>query len=580
MGPVDLGYSRVDMIFDRLVFKIAAVAGAVAMVAALGRPADAQVGITINGSNVDVSPAPILDAGRVFVPLRGVFENLGASVVYANGQIDATGNGRDISLHIGSTQATVNGQSETIDVAPFIVGASTYVPLRFVSQALGASVAWDEQDQVVGITLAGADTSYQAAPPSQDYADDTDWVDAPPPPIPAYEPPPVPEPNDIWMPGYWAWGSGGYYWVPGVWTPAPDPGYLWTPGYWAWSNNSYGWHQGYWADRVGYYGGINYGAGYYGHGYAGGRWSGDQFAYNTAVTRVVNRTIIRNVYIDRTVIVNNTTTVNRISYNGGRGGIAVRPTASELAAQRVPHRSMTLVQEQHVQVAAQDRRQLATVNAGRPPIVVAPHPFTPAAKPAGFVAVTAHDATVAQKYIVRSSGAPAPAPHYATPRDTVPRFAPNAARATSPVHAATPAASAPHAPAEPRPAYARPAEPSAAHVAPHAVIVPPPAEPHTAIAPPVRPAYARPAPTAPPIVHHAPPIPAPAAPAAYAAPARTRFTAPVSRPAQPQRAVQPLAPPRPAVQQVAPPRPAVQHVPPQGQAPHGRPDADRSHDPH
>ena len=75
--------------------------------------ARADVGITINGNSVAVYPAPIMQTGRVFVPLRGVFENLGASVVYNNGQINATGNNTEISLTIGSTQATVNGSPAT-----------------------------------------------------------------------------------------------------------------------------------------------------------------------------------------------------------------------------------------------------------------------------------------------------------------------------------------------------------------------------------------------------------------------------------------------------------------------------------
>ena len=48
-----------------------------------------------------------------------------------------------------------------------------------------------------------------------------------------------------------------------------ESGYLWTPGYWGYSGNAYGWNQGYWATQVGFYGGINYGAGYYGSGYSG-----------------------------------------------------------------------------------------------------------------------------------------------------------------------------------------------------------------------------------------------------------------------------------------------------------------------
>ena len=58
-----------------------------------------------------------------------------------------------ISLTIGSTQATVDGQPQTMDVAPFIVTDTTFVPLRFISQALGASVNWNDSTSTV--TIAG-----------------------------------------------------------------------------------------------------------------------------------------------------------------------------------------------------------------------------------------------------------------------------------------------------------------------------------------------------------------------------------------------------------------------------------------
>ena len=124
-----------------------------------------SVSVTLNGSPVTLSPAPEERAGRVFVPLRGVFERLGASVVYANGTINAQGNGHAVSLHIGSTQATVDGQPQTLDVAPFIVGASTYVPLRFVSQALGASVNYDAANRIVALTSAGGGSGGPPPPP-------------------------------------------------------------------------------------------------------------------------------------------------------------------------------------------------------------------------------------------------------------------------------------------------------------------------------------------------------------------------------------------------------------------------------
>lgn len=123
-----------------------------------------DVSVTLNGAPLNLNPAPQERAGRIFVPLRGIFEQLGASVVYANGVINAQGNGRSVSLHIGSTQATVNGQPQNLDVAPFVVGASTYVPLRFVSQALGAGVNYDPANKIVALTNGGAPAAAPTAP--------------------------------------------------------------------------------------------------------------------------------------------------------------------------------------------------------------------------------------------------------------------------------------------------------------------------------------------------------------------------------------------------------------------------------
>lgn len=121
----------------------------------LPAPASAAVTIVVNGATVTFDQPPIERSGRVFVPLRGVFERMGATVVYDNGLINATGNGRNISLKIGSTAATINGQNYTSDVAPFLVGARTLVPLRFISEALGASVNYDSGSQTVSISTTG-----------------------------------------------------------------------------------------------------------------------------------------------------------------------------------------------------------------------------------------------------------------------------------------------------------------------------------------------------------------------------------------------------------------------------------------
>lgn len=133
---------------------VAVVLLAAATALAAPAPAGAQT-VIVNGRQLYLNPGPIERAGRVFVPLRSIFESLGASVVYQAGTINATKGQTTVSLTIGSPHAYVNGQPQTVDVAPFIVGATTYVPLRFVAQSLGAVVNYDNATNVVTIGRGG-----------------------------------------------------------------------------------------------------------------------------------------------------------------------------------------------------------------------------------------------------------------------------------------------------------------------------------------------------------------------------------------------------------------------------------------
>lgn len=191
-----------------------------------------------------------------------------------------------------------------------------------------------------------------------------------PPPLPVYDEPPIPAPDYIWTPGYWAWNNIEYYWVPGTWIEPPQPGLLWTPGYWGFSNGVYVFHRGYWGPHVGFYGGIAYGFGYTGVGFQGGYWASGKFFYNRSVTNLgsVN---ITNVY-DKTVIVKSTT-VNRVSYNGGTGGIAARPTPEELAADKDPHTPPTRLQTEHMRAASKNSALFITANHGKPAIAATAH---------------------------------------------------------------------------------------------------------------------------------------------------------------------------------------------------------------
>ena len=195
-----------------------------------------------------------------------------------------------------------------------------------------------------------------------------------PPALPVYVQPICPGDGYIWTPGYWAWGPEGYYWIPGTWVIAPEPGFLWTPAYWGWEGGFYRFHEGYWGRHIGFYGGINYGFGYFGTGFEGGEWRGNHFFYNTAVGNF-GGAHVTNVYVHNVTIVNNN---NRVSFNGGAGGVQARPQPAELQAMHENHVQPTPVQQQHFQAAAQDRGQLATVNGGRPQMTAArtPQEFT------------------------------------------------------------------------------------------------------------------------------------------------------------------------------------------------------------
>ena len=176
-----------------------------------------------------------------------------------------------------------------------------------------------------------------------------DAVETAPPPLPTYDQPPVPGPGYLWSPGNWSWDEerADYFWVPGTWVEPPRPGLLLTPGYWGAFAGGFIFHPGYWGDRVGFYGGINYGFGYGGVGYEGGRWDRGQFFYNRTVNNLQGARIT-NIY-EKNVTINQT--INNISYNGGKGGIEVRPTAEE----------RTIAKEQHFAQTPLQRKQVETV---------------------------------------------------------------------------------------------------------------------------------------------------------------------------------------------------------------------------
>ena len=113
--------------------------------------------VELNGNPVAFDVAPFQVADRTMVPMRAIFEALGAQVLWNDSTqtVTATKDGTDVQLTIGETNALVNGRNIVLDVPAMIRRGSTMVPLRFVSESLGANVGWSEANQLVSITTNG-----------------------------------------------------------------------------------------------------------------------------------------------------------------------------------------------------------------------------------------------------------------------------------------------------------------------------------------------------------------------------------------------------------------------------------------
>jgi len=129
---------------------------ALAMFAGVSAPqarAD-RIRVELNGDPISFQGAQPREVdGRVLVPLRGVLERMGATVDWsANTQtVTATKGNMDLELPIGSRTAKISGRTVNLDVPAMTMGGYTMVPLRFVSEALGADVSWSNRTQTVMI---------------------------------------------------------------------------------------------------------------------------------------------------------------------------------------------------------------------------------------------------------------------------------------------------------------------------------------------------------------------------------------------------------------------------------------------
>lgn len=121
----------------------------------------ASPNVILNGTSVFFDVPPTIEDGRTLVPLRAIFEAIGADVAWDNNTqtVTASKGGTEINLTIGG-QAYKNGVLVTLDVPAKLIDGRTMVPLRFISEAFGGEVNWDAATQTIVITTVTQDSIY------------------------------------------------------------------------------------------------------------------------------------------------------------------------------------------------------------------------------------------------------------------------------------------------------------------------------------------------------------------------------------------------------------------------------------
>lgn len=123
------------------------------------RAEEPPVAVLLDGAPLvfDV-PGEIRD-GRTFVPLRGIFEALGATVTWdgASQTVTAVRGADSLKLTVGSRVVEWRRSVIKMDVAPIIVDGRVLVPLRFIGQALGIHVWWDGPSRTVHLEWSPSD---------------------------------------------------------------------------------------------------------------------------------------------------------------------------------------------------------------------------------------------------------------------------------------------------------------------------------------------------------------------------------------------------------------------------------------
>lgn len=136
-----------------LVTLILVLAGILALSSFVSAEAD-KITVVVDGDVLSFDQDPVIIDGRTLVPLRGIFEKLGAEVSWDDGTKTVTAVREDvtISLTVGQNVIFKNGNQIALDVPATIINSRTMVPARAVSECLEAKVDWNDLTRTVIIS--------------------------------------------------------------------------------------------------------------------------------------------------------------------------------------------------------------------------------------------------------------------------------------------------------------------------------------------------------------------------------------------------------------------------------------------
>lgn len=134
------------------------------------------IGICYDGAKRFFDTKPIMQNDRVLIPLRGFFEMTGYAVDWEEETqgIAVTGADTEIALRVDSVDAVVNGENQVLDQAPVLVEDTAMIPVRFVCEALGLTVDWDEENEAVILTSKEYQNKYGLAEKDDYYSEALD----------------------------------------------------------------------------------------------------------------------------------------------------------------------------------------------------------------------------------------------------------------------------------------------------------------------------------------------------------------------------------------------------------------------